>query len=227
MSKRLFLFLLGLIIILVLLALIWTRVDSSPHLIPLAEGNAAPSAKPIYNWRVCQDLGMGTIPGVPGQRQRFRLCHRRGWVVLSYCLQPSWPAPSVGSICTRFNEDTYYCGSGIQNLREYLIEETPTATPTLTNTATPTPTNTITPTPTNTVTTTPTNTVTPTPTNTPTPTATPILVTETPTITQRPRAGGVGNEGHGIFRALAASAILMIMVFSAAFFVTRAWDRPT
>lgn len=203
MSKRVFLFLLGLIVLLLLLVLIWTRVDSSAPSIPLDVGDRSTNAKPIYNWRVCGDLGMGTIPGVPGQRQRFRLCHRRGWVVLAYCLQPNWPAPPVGRICTRVNEDTYYCGGGFQNLREYLVQETPTATPSptqpSTSTATPTATNTITPTPTNTL---------------------------TPTSTPRPPAGGAGDQGGGGSRALVASTILLVLVFSTAFLLTKAWDRP-
>ncbi len=108
-------------------------------------GNFGPLLqKPVYNWRVCANLGVGPVPGTGLRRLRFRLCHNRGWEVLAYCLQPERPAPAIGTICSRTSEDTYWCGNGIQNLREYRVQETPTPTPTVTGTpaptATPTPT---------------------------------------------------------------------------------------
>ena len=107
----------------------------------------APGDKPRYNWRVCEDLGVGPVPGVPDNRQRFRLCHNQGWQLLTFCVQPSRPPPAVGTICSRINDDTYWCGNGIQNLREYAILQTPAPTPTPTPTFTPTPTSTGTPPP--------------------------------------------------------------------------------
>ena len=106
--------------------------------------------QPIYNWRVCADLGIGPVPGTNLVRQRFRLCHNQGWTVLTYCLQPDRPAPALGSTCSRTSADTFWCGTGIQNLRTYRVQETPTPTPTVTGTPapTPTPTPTATPTPT-------------------------------------------------------------------------------
>lgn len=105
-----------------------------------------PSDLPRYNWRVCEDLGVGPVPGVPDNRQRFRLCHNQGWELLTYCLQPSRPAPSTGTICSRTNDDTFWCGNGIQNLRTYRVLQTPAPTSTPTNTpiptSTPTPTST-------------------------------------------------------------------------------------
>jgi len=156
---------------------------------------------PISGWRVCADLGIGPVPGVDGNRQRFRLCHDQGWQMRVYCLQPTRPAPPLGTVCRRVTDDTYSCGAGLQNLREYRVETTPTATPTLaptrapTNTPTATATVTQTPTPTPTETETPTSTATatssPTPTRTSTVTPTPTTPgPEQPETTPRARPGG-------------------------------------
>ena len=105
--------------------------------------------KPVQNWRVCRDLGVGNVPGLGIRAQRFRLCHTQGWEVLAYCLEPNLPAPAVGTRCTRTDANTYWCGSGLQRLREYSVQETPTAVPTRTavpsSTPTPIPTPTSTP----------------------------------------------------------------------------------
>ncbi len=104
--------------------------------------------QPVYNWRVCADLGVGTVPGTGLTRQRFRLCHNQGWTVLAYCLQPSRPAPALGTLCSRTNANTFWCGNGIQNLRTYRVQETPTPTPAATGTPAPSQTPAATPTPT-------------------------------------------------------------------------------
>lgn len=132
--------------------------------------------KPIQDWYVCADMGVGPVPGLTEPRQRFRLCHLDGWRLRAYCLQPNLPAPPVGTVCTRISDDTYSCGNGIQNLREYAVLDTPsltltaTTTPSQTPTASPTYTATPSPSPTATSTRTPTITQTPPPAPSPTPT---------------------------------------------------------
>jgi len=108
---------------------------SSEELVPLSF--QAPDDLPRYNWRVCEDLGVGPVPGLPDARQRFRLCHNQGWQLLAYCLQPTRPAPVVGTTCSRISGNTYWCGDGIQNLREYAVLQTPAPTPTPSPTSTP------------------------------------------------------------------------------------------
>jgi hypothetical protein len=132
--------------------------------------------KPVYNWWVCADLGVGPVPGESEPRQRLRLCHNKGWEVKVYCLRPDLPVPPLDRTCTRVSEDTYWCGDPYQPVREYNVLQTPTNTPTSapTNTPTSTPTNT------------PTNTPTSTPTNTPIP-IDPTLIPRTP-------PGGEGNS---------------------------------
>jgi hypothetical protein len=184
-----------------LVLIVILRIETSfTHSAPEPASAAYPDAqKPINNWFICKDLGVGPVPGVPSVHQRFDLCHLKGWVVKVYCLEPNKPAPIMGATCSRRGEDTYYCGLAVQLLREYLQQETPTpeftptATPTVTPTNTPTATPTTTPTVTPTYTPTPTNTPTLTPTFTATlvtPTSTPPPRTPTPT---RPRPGGPGN----------------------------------
>jgi hypothetical protein len=170
---------------------------------------------PVYYWRVCEDLGMGSVAGVTGSVQRFNLCHGQGWVLQAYCLQPQVPPPPVDTICERFG-DTFWCGDEYQRLREYQVLQTPlpvqTDTPTPTETFTPSPTIAPTDTPLPSDTPTPTLTDTPFPSNTPAPTSTEtamptIAFTTQPvetattqarnvqaqTATPRPRAGGKGN----------------------------------
>ncbi|MBE0408140.1 MAG: hypothetical protein IBX69_00225 [Anaerolineales bacterium] len=147
---------------------------------------------PVFGWSVCEDLGMGVVPGVPNPVQRFRLCHQQAWELLAYCLEPEIPPPPEGTICERIDGDTYWCGDGIQQLRHFQILQTPTPVPPDTLTPTPTSTHTSTPTPTSTSSPTPTttNTATHSPTVTPTLTSTAVI---TATETQRPPMGGRGN----------------------------------
>lgn len=177
----------GLFLVVLGSAAFWTRARPASLPASYAEGWLSPLAqKPVHNWRVCQDLGVGPVPGLSEPRLRLRLCHNRGWEVLTYCLQPQRPAPSIGTRCSRVSANTYWCGTGFQNLREYAVEQTPTATPT----ATFTPTSTSTPIPTSTPTSTaspPPPTLTP-----PAPTTVPPLATRT-AAPPRARPGGKGN----------------------------------
>lgn len=159
--------------------------------------------QPIYNWYVCEDLGMGTIPGVPDQRQILRLCHNQGWQIRAYCMQPSMPAPPIGVSCSHTPEGPYWCGDSYQLLQEYILDVTPTATqiPTETNTPIPEETRlpsatasltpsateiyTDTPPPTFTPRVTYASTLTPASTNTPVPSLTgTIITTQTPLVSQ-------------------------------------------
>jgi hypothetical protein len=180
--------------------------------------------KPINNWYVCANLGIGPVPGLPDPRQRFKVCHDSGWEVYAYCIEPNIPAPIIGTVCTLINDQTFFCGAGVQSLREYRILQTPAAgTGTPSVTPSPTATQTTTPTPTNTITPTPTNTITPTPTNTATLTASPTPFTNTTPRaprTPRPHPGGPGNllswqrmlSMLGVGLLLLASAILGLIL---------------
>ncbi|MGW8249424.1 MAG: hypothetical protein ACWGO1_02190, partial [Anaerolineales bacterium] len=191
---------LGLLVIIAIVLVIWFRSDSSrprplPDSIPQLQ-----EPRPIYDWYVCEDMGMGPVPGVSDPRQRFRVCHDQGWEVLAYCLQPNWPAPEVGAACALIDDNTFWCGEGIQNLREYAVLQTPVPTPTVApqQTETPTPTTTSTPIAATQTPGTPLASATTTPaagTGTPgAPTATPVISTATPVVvaTQRPSPGGSG-----------------------------------
>lgn len=140
----------GLLLLLLVSGVGWQQATSAASGAPFEDtflapfgGEAvffAPSGdKPSSNWRVCRNLGVGPVPGLGIRRLRFRLCHSEGWEVLVYCLQPDLPAPPVGTRCSRINEDTYHCGSGLQRLREYSVAETPTPLPTPTSPPTSTP----------------------------------------------------------------------------------------
>lgn len=164
------------------------------------------ATKPVNNWYVCANLGIGPVPGLPDPRQRFKVCQDSGWEIYAYCIQPNIPAPTLGTVCSLINDQTLFCGAGVQSLREYRILQTPAAvteTPTLT--PTPTATNTETPTPTNTATITPTNT----PTLTPSP-----FISATPRVasTPRPRPGGLGNlsEWHRMLDMLGIGLLLLV-----------------
>lgn len=128
--------------------------------------------KPVEGWVVCRDLGVGDVPGVAQPRQRVQLCHDQGWRVNTYCLRPALPVPLLGTQCTRIDEVTYWCGNGLQPLREYRIVDQPIPTPTATATPTETPTQTATP--------------------QVLPTQTPTPVQEQPNPTPRPAPGGMG-----------------------------------
>lgn len=125
---------------------------------------------PVYGWQVCADMGIGPVPGIADDRQRFRLCHNDGWRVRTYCVQPNWPPPVLGAACVRFNDTDFYCGQGLQNLRIYEVLDTPTPSPTPLPTATQQPTSTPAPTFTN----------------------TPVIPSPLPTRFSRPQAGGMG-----------------------------------
>lgn len=155
--------------------------------------------QPTYNWFVCEDLGMGTIPGVPDSRQILRLCHNQGWEIRAYCLQPSIPAPPIGQSCSHTPEGTYWCGDAYQLLEEFALDVTPTPTlvPTETNTSIPTqttqPSATFTPVYTASATFTPTEI----PSDTPPPTSTPRLTrtfTLTPSPTDTPIPSVTGTQ---------------------------------
>jgi len=185
----------GLLVIILVVLYAQTAHSTTPKS-PPPENLLQTTPLPIRGWVVCRDLGIGRVPGLPDPRQRFRLCHPDGWELLAYCLQPNLPAPTIGTLCTRTGERTFFCGEGLQELREYRVQETPTPvftptpstspTPSPTTTSTPTATPTITPTPTSTTTASPSPTA-PTATPTPTTTATPV---ESPTPTNRPPPGG-------------------------------------
>jgi hypothetical protein len=181
-------FLLGVLLLLLLASGEgWPKATAAELALPFEDFFIAPLGdKPEQNWRVCRDLGVSEVPGLDIRRQRFRLCHAQGWEVLTYCLEPNLPAPAVGTRCTRTDANTYWCGSGLQLLREYSVEETPTLAPTRTSPPTATPS----------ITPTATSTPTPTPTST-TPPSAPQPVEETPRArpkaTRRAPAGGRGN----------------------------------
>jgi len=129
--------------LLVILAAVWSI--HSPAMPVKAETLVDP--KPVRGWFVCRDLGIGPVPGLHDRRQRLMLCHPSGWGILTYCIQVGLPVPQVGRSCTRISEDTYRCGAGNQQVREYRTLQMPVDTPTPTNTPTQTPTPTLTPTP--------------------------------------------------------------------------------
>ncbi len=194
----------GLLVIVLIVLAIWFRSPSNrprpfPDTVPQLQ-----EPRPIYDWYVCEEMGVGSVPGVSDPRLRFRVCHNEGWELLAYCLQPNWPPPEEGAACALIDDNTFWCGEGLQNLREYAILQTPipTTTPTLAQTAAPTPTATATPVTATPTPATPLATATSTPaagTITPSaPTATPAAPTATQPsaiATQRPSPGGQGYLG--------------------------------
>jgi hypothetical protein len=194
-----------------LAAICWITV-MTPRTLASAAGAENPRMaeinQPVNKWRVCKDLGVGPVPGVPGLRQRFKLCHPQGWEVKAYCTDPSKPAPTVGTLCTR-QGNVFICGNAVQPMRLYVIVQTPGPP------ETPTPTLTLTPTPTATPTASPT--LTPTATLTASPTAPPP--SPSPTASQvppqsppgpRPRPGGASNLPILGLKALAVGALLLL-----------------
>ncbi len=125
----------SLLLFLGVIILVWqlapNPVSAAPH-VPI---NLLQIEKPVDNWIVCRDLGVGDVPGLPQPRQRVQLCHEQGWRVNTYCLRPEAPVPLVGTRCQRINENTYWCGNGLQPLREYRIVDQPPETPTPTATS--------------------------------------------------------------------------------------------
>jgi hypothetical protein len=130
-----------------LIAFFWSIASGAA-----AEGNESdplpglqPALKPIYGWYICEDLGLGPVPGLTDIRYRVKLCHPDGWVVRAYCLRPLLENPPKGAECVRTGPLTYWCGDGVQPVKEYVTKQVP-PTPTPTATPTPTPTPTATPT---------------------------------------------------------------------------------
>jgi hypothetical protein len=187
-----------------------TDIPSSVHSVirsnKAAVLGATTAVKPVNGWIVCQDLGIGPVPGLPGPRQRFVLCHPSGWQVRVYCLDTTKPPPPLGRSCTRISSDTYRCGNINQPLKEYQILVTPTHTPTPTATQTPTLT----------------------PTSTPTSTSTPVF-TPTPVVVTpgRVRPGGGGNGGL-VLRTVGA-AVFSLLCAAISFLILTRWrhNHPT
>lgn len=135
---------------LLLTSLLWRSAYTATSKEPYQEPQPTLPAgtKPIYGWYICEDLGRGPVPGLTDIRYRVKLCHPDGWVVRAYCLRPLLDPPKVGTVCERTGEDTYWCGDGVQPLKEYIVKQTPPPpTPTPTATFTPTPTVTLRPPP--------------------------------------------------------------------------------
>ncbi len=186
---------LAIIFILFSAVILWPRGPAVSESSWLVKASEILQTKPVYNWYVCADLGIGPVPGLAGEWARFTLCHNKGWQVNAYCFQPPVPQPEIGTVCSRTSEDTYWCGNEVQMLREYQQLETPPAPPDTetppappTETQTPPPTLTGTPSQTGTwtATVTPTPSETPTPTNSPAPSASP---SPTATLTATPTGG--------------------------------------
>lgn len=217
MSKTLRFFLTGLLTYILLLAVL-LNVKASP--------SRQTPPLPSEGWRVCQDLGVGSVPGLVEDRQRFALCNPpTGWEVQAYCLNPGVTPPGIGALCSLIGESTFWCGDTIQQLELYAIlqipptpTETPTATATNTPSATPTPTETATNTPTETATSIPTATASSTPLQTSTPIATrpPAIASPTPTVagpSATPPLPRVAPGGPGNLAAVSISILLSGALF--------------
>lgn len=98
---------------------------------------------PKYGWIVCEDLGIGPVPGY-GNQHRLRLCNQSNWEVLAFCLQPGRTTPPIGTVCSMTTHEIFWCVGDVQRLKLYetIIEPTPTPTMTITTTAIPTYTST-------------------------------------------------------------------------------------
>jgi hypothetical protein len=146
---------------------------------------------PVNGWIICQDLGIGPVPGGPGNIQRFRLCQGSGWEVSAYCLEPAKPVPPLNALCSMVNATDFWCGDPVQQVREYQIEQTPVPTPQATATSLPSSTPTFTPT--STLTSIPTVAATSQQTATAPVGAGGVTLTPQATLFVRPHAGGPGN----------------------------------
>lgn len=151
---------------------------------------------PQNGWTVCQDLGIGPVPG-QGSLQRLRMCGS-DYEVDTYCLQPALPAPAVGTMCSMVNGTDFWCGDTVQIMRLYQIVATPqppTATPPPTATQPPAPTAT---------------TVPPAPQETPNvqPTATVVAAQSTPFV--RPSPGGKSYLGLTLTMTAGAAGLLLL-----------------
>lgn len=193
----------AIILYVVLIATICWATVITPRTPAAAAGienaRAAEVNQPVNKWKVCKDLGVGPVPGLAGLRQRFKLCHPQGWEVKAYCTDPSLPAPTVGTTCTR-QGNMFLCGNASQPMRLYVVVATPPPTETPLPTLTPAPSAT------------PTTTQLP-PTITPTaplpPTITPAAPQGPPT-GPRPRPGGSSNLQAIGFKALAVGVLLLL-----------------
>jgi hypothetical protein len=160
---------------------------------------------PAEGWRVCQDLGVGVVPGLSEERQRFVLCNNPpGWEVQVYCLDPGSAPPDIGTNCSLLGDNIFWCGDSVQQLQLYgILQIPPTATASATATATLTATATSLP-----------------PSATPLPSQTQPAATRTsaprPTATARVAPGGPGNLAQIYAGAIVALAVLMagIVLFS-------------
>jgi len=121
-------------IVFILLAVIVTSLMITARIVAAPESQ---SDTPVHGWNVCEDLGMGSVPGVGDTRQRFRLCNS-GWELLTYCLNPLMTAPSVGMQCSRISENRYWCGDSVQEVQFYQMVQTPAPEAQATRTQTPT-----------------------------------------------------------------------------------------
>lgn len=165
----------------------------------IARAEALQQAPPLPTdgWRVCQDLGIGSVPGLGEDRQRFVLCNPpTGWQVQAYCLNPGVTPPSVGAYCSMVSDSTFWCGDGIQQLEFYgILQLPPTPTSTFTATATSTATTTSIP-----------------PTFTPGPSQTAPAATRAPTTAATPvvrvAPGGPGNREWIVAGAVLLSSLL-------------------
>lgn len=167
--------------------------------------------RPTHGWRVCGDMGTGSVPGV-GVRQRFRVCQGDDWVILAYCLEPDKPPPAEGTMCSFVNSSNLWCGANVQTLQEYAVLQTPIPSETPTSTRTSTRTGTATLTQTSTSTTTATQTRTSTPPTGLTRQAPPATRTKTAaTPLQRPKPGGPGNLEALILPGITGILFLVIV----------------
>jgi hypothetical protein len=103
---------------------------------------------PQHGWMICEDLGMTTVPGFPGEVPLLGICQGQGWRVQAYCIEPEKNAPGLGAPCSLDESGTFWCGDKYQLLQLLQVLETPvpTSPPTHTSTSTQTPTNTPAPT---------------------------------------------------------------------------------
>ncbi len=163
---------------------------------------------PIHGWTVCAVGGLEAIPGV-GQRQVFNLCQGNGLEIKSYCLQPNFPAPAQGTLCSDVGGNRYWCGDQVQQLQFLTILATPAPAPTRTQTPTASATSPAIVT----ATLMPTRTLTPAVPATPavTPSTTPLAAQATATPYQRPHPGGPGNGGY---IAAGFGLLMLLLTFS-------------
>jgi hypothetical protein len=116
-------------------------------------GEAAPTvmdeATRKGGWKVVQDLGVGPVPGVSGNRSRF-VVEKDVVRRYAYCVEPGVPAPAMGTGC-RAVGNWLMCGKGDSQLLRFYKPDgppPPNSTPVPTAVFTPKPGNT--PVPTNT-----------------------------------------------------------------------------